>query len=275
MREGSSGVRYADICLVEFGKLVPNDWNPNEMSQAKFDALAKAVDDHGFSNPILCIEEDENGKCQIVGGEHRYHLLAVKGVPSDELVPCVILPRAEWDADRRKMETVRQNVIHGELNVEKFMTLLEDLGRKYEEESILLMMGFTDEDNINKLIDAAKGGLDDQDAKDRLEEARSEIKTIDDLSIVLNTLFDRYGKTLQFNFMFFVYGGRAHYMIQMKSKLKKTMDYIRLFCVQNEVNMNDVMHVLINKNMAALKRLRKPGVSAVIEEGMDEEESED
>jgi hypothetical protein len=53
--------------------------------------------------------------------------------------------------------------------------------------------------------------------QDSLEKVREELKTVDDLSLVLNRLFTEYGSTLDSNFMFFAWGGRSHILVQLQA----------------------------------------------------------
>ena len=49
------------------------------------------------------------------------------------------------------------------------------------------------------------------------------MKTVDDLSRILNEMFSRYGDTLKHNYMVFQYGGKTHLWVMMNDKLKKKL----------------------------------------------------
>jgi hypothetical protein len=62
-----------------------------------------------------------------------------------------------------------------------------------------------------------------KDMQDKLESSRKEIKTVDDLSRILNELFSKYGNTLDQNFMIFTYGGRVHLWVLLEDAFKELL----------------------------------------------------
>jgi len=204
-----SNSKYVPIEQVE-----PNPWNPNVQDDRTFDALVENIQEVGMDEPVL-VRQLENGKYQVINGEHRYEACKVLGF--DE-IPVIVSDK--FDEDMAKFQTVRRHVIQGKMDPMKFTKLFDDMADKYGEEMTKEMMKFTDEKAFNDLYVSVKEELPD-DMKEDLDKARGEVKTVDDLSRILNELFSKYGDTLDYNFMVFSYGGRSHLWVLMDNDTKK------------------------------------------------------
>lgn len=110
------------------------------------------------------------------------------------------------------------NEIRGKMNGTKLAALAkgikDETGMSYED--IAFQMGFTDYDAFESLISAARETLPDE-AKGEFDKAKSQIKTVDDLNLLLNRLFAKYGDTLPYNFMVLDFGGKKHLWVRMKA----------------------------------------------------------
>lgn len=101
----------------------------------------------------------------------------------------------------------------------KFAKLFNGLMSKYQDKAVLAkLMGFATEAEFKRIYQQVKAKLPAEFAK-KLAESKEEIKTIGDLSLVLNRLFAEYGTTLEENFMFFSFGGREHLMVRCSTPL--------------------------------------------------------
>lgn len=224
------------IEYIPIEKLEPNKWNPNEEDEEKFNRLVKSIEDAGIIQPINVVPSEELDMYRIISGEHRYKAAKVLGYKK---IPCIV--HKDFDIDRQKFITVRMNVIQGKLNPMKLANLIEDLSKKYEKEVMEELMGFTDEAVFHSIFEQIKRDLPEE-IKEKLEESRQEIKTIDDLSNVLNRIFTEYGDTVPYNFIFFTFGGKKHLMIRSEKKLFKKMEDILRYCQNNKIDINDFLY---------------------------------
>jgi len=194
------------------GLLDEQDSNPNEMSDDQFSALVEEILESGWLVPIQVRGPYPDGRYKLIGGHHRTKAAKVIGL---EEVSAVVIDPDEFDEDWDEIQLVKQNVLHGELNPVKFTELFNKLTQKYDARMVQSMMAFTKEDAFQRVyLDAKKALPPDMQAK--LDEVRDELKTVDDLSLVLNRLFTEYGSTVPFHFMFLSFGGKEHLMVQLK-----------------------------------------------------------
>lgn len=226
---------------INIDKIVPNEWNPNQMDDETFNRLAEEIEEVGFVDPIQVVPM-ENGTYTIVGGEHRWRALRILGY---EEVPCVVLGDDKWkDKDLQKFVTMRLNAIRGQINPQKFMELYNDLSDRYEEEALQALMGVTDDDAWKVLTKDVRKGLKEAGATKEIlkkfDEASSELKTVDDLSTVLNKLFTEFGDTLEYNFMWFTFGGKNHIYIKCE---KPTWAIVRKMMKEVQENHLDASKV--------------------------------
>jgi hypothetical protein len=203
------------IVLIPIGDIQLNDWNPNELSDVMFNRLVSDINELGFLQPILVTPLEEEGKFRLVDGEHRYECARLLDY---QKVPAVILS-GEFAKDemRQKMQTMRMNMIRGTVDKRKLMALVTDLVKKMPIEDVAEGMAFDDVDGLRAMIEDVRATLTPE-MKKEFDKAKDEIKTVDDLSLVLNRLFARYGNTLPYNYMILDFGGKEHVWVRLKGK---------------------------------------------------------
>lgn len=225
-----------------------DDYNPNVQDDATFNALVEQIAEVGITENIVVVDHSDNPDWQhpetpyeVVSGNHRGKAAQVLGL---ETIPARIWSWQEWDADFVKFQNVRHNVLKGKLSPEKFTKLFQSLASKYGEQATRDMMMFVDQEAFKKTILTAAKDLPPEMRKE-LEKAKDDIKTVDDLSNILNKLFSEYGDTLRYDFMVFDYGGRQHYWIRMDKELKDRMGELRSQILAQRVSMNELFKQLV------------------------------
>ena len=246
---------------VSLDKIVPNNWNANEEDEATFDALVDDVSETGFIDSLTVVPM-ENGTYRIIGGEHRW--MAAKASGSSE-VPCLILKGEKWrDEDLQKFVTVRMNVIRGKLNPEKFARLYEEMAEKYGAEQLQKMFGFVDKRAFKKLVKgvtkAAKQSLPKELHGEMVEKAK-DAKTVDDLSTIVQEMYQKYGDTVSKSYMIFTHGKQEHIYVQMDQKMRRAMDKVILYIETAGVDINDfmapVVKACLKEAMAKLEQVEE------------------
>lgn len=198
---------------IPVGLLVESAENPNEMDDKMFDQFVEKVKEEGFDEPIKVVPHPDGERYFIVAGHHRVKagkLLKMSHIPG--------VVKDGWDDDKRKLELVANNMVKGNLNPEKFTALYNDLAKRYDKEVLKAMMGFTKKDAFDKVYKAVSDKLPARQ-KRQLEEAKETIRSVDDLSSVLNTIFKEGGSELSHGYMVFSFGGKEHLYIQSDAEL--------------------------------------------------------
>lgn len=206
-----------ELASVPIGDLEPSPFNPNAMDEQTFNRLADELEDVGFIDPIQVIPWHDGaswteGKFRIIGGEHRFRAAQILGFNA---VPAVLLTDERWHSeDRQKFVTVRLNALHGKIDPHKFLELYEDVAKRHEKEELQAMFGVTDDaawkEYLKQVRKDLKGGGADKNQLDKFDKESKELKTIDDLSALLNRIFNEVGDQLEQNFMIFTYGAKQH-----------------------------------------------------------------
>lgn len=230
--------RDGDLALVYLAtdSLVPNPANPNEQDERTFNALCEAIEEEGFIDPIAAVDLGD-GTYEIVGGEHRWDAAKVLGI---DRVPVTLLDPDKFDQDRRDWNLVKLNILNGKLNPEKFTKLYDRMAAAYGNEVLQALMGFTTSDAFEKMYVQVKSGLP-KELQDALDDVKDEIKTIDDLSMVLHRLFAEFGETLPSNFMVFSWGGKEVFWIRMGDDAWREAEKLRRKAVDAGDPMDEVM----------------------------------
>ena len=127
---------------INLGKILENSYNPNHMDDAAFDALARAIREHGYVQPILVRRVGDG--YEVVDGAHRLRALKLLGYGEAE---CVVVDASDRDA---RMRTLVMNRLRGRMDSFETARILEDFDR----EEIGKFLAFSEKD-----IDELKGLL--------------------------------------------------------------------------------------------------------------------
>jgi len=232
-------------------KLVANPWNPQNMDEAMFTRLVDEIKENGCTAAIQVVAL-EDGNYRIIGGEHRWKACQAAGV--DE-VPCTVLIGKRWqDEDLQKFETVRLNVIGGKMNPEKFLKLYQEMADKYGKDALQQLMGYVDTRQFQKLVGDVKRGMKQSLPKEmhaEFDEKAKEAKTVEDLGTIIQTLFAKYGDTVQQSYMVFTFGKNEHVYVQMTRPMKKALDKVLNYCRESGADINEFLAPILDA--AALK----------------------
>lgn len=240
-------LEYPRIETVKISKLVKNTRNPNEQDERTFNALCQSIQDEGWVEPMATVvpllddSGDLSGEYEIVGGHHRYDASTVLGI---EEGPCWVLDPAKFDSDRRNWTMVKVNILKGKLNPTKFTSLYNDMVKVYGAEVLQAQMGFTNEDAFKSLYQNVKRNLPPELAK-ALDDSKDEIKTIDDLSAVLNNLFREHGETLPSDMMVFSFGGKDVLWVRCDKELWDIVSTEAKMVATDKGNMKDRVKELL------------------------------
>lgn len=131
--------------------LQPNNWNPNEMDDQRFESLVYSIKKHGVLQPIL-IREDGT----IIKGEKRWQAACKAGL---EEILCVVVERSDEEA---KLLTISLSHLRGESNEEMLAGLIQELSVHFSLEEISLESGYTS-DELDRLIEGLSIEIDDPD----------------------------------------------------------------------------------------------------------------
>jgi hypothetical protein len=234
--------------MIPVTDLEPQDLNPNEMTDAEFNMLYDNVEQMGVTDAILVrrktddeVTAEKPAPYRIVGGYHRWEVAKLHGM---DAVPCTVVTDPAFDADREKFQVVRMNVIRGHLSPEKFMKMYQTLSEKYADEIMAESFGFADEQEFRKLIAKVTKELPAH-LKDEFKKAASDLKTIDDLSKLLQRLFTSYGDTLPYGFMVFDFGGKESTWLRMDAPTKKALQAVCAMCVEKSRTVDDIIGGMI------------------------------
>lgn len=252
--------------------LIANDWNVQEQDEETFRRLVEEVKEGstGFIDSVTVIPI-EDGMYRILGGQHRWMAAKAAGL---EDVPCLILSGEKWkDVDLQKFVSVRLNMIRGKTDPEKFLKLYREMAEKYGRDALSGLLGFTDQKAFQKLVDGTKAGMRKSLPKsmaDEFDKQAKEAKTVEDLQNIIQSLFARYGDTLQHSYMVFTHGKQEHVYIQASTKTLRAIRKIMTYCQETSSDINKVIEPIladgVKKLGKALEDSRKSVPDRLLEE---------
>ena len=97
--------------------VVCNDYNPNSVATNEMRLLYTSILHDGYTQPVVCIRDDERGKWVIVDGFHRYSIMKLYAdirARTNGMLPIVVIKKS---INERMASTVRHNRARGKHSV--------------------------------------------------------------------------------------------------------------------------------------------------------------
>ncbi|MDJ0767126.1 MAG: ParB/RepB/Spo0J family partition protein [Myxococcota bacterium] len=233
----TEGLERRDI---DIDLLIPNEDNPNEMSDEEFNNLMTNMEEVGFTDPMLVRPHpDHEGKFKIIGGHHRWECAKLAGYAQ---VPCTIIVDPEFGDEEEAKQLMRHNLIRGKISPAKFRKMWENM--KFEVQDPTEFFGFTDEDEFLKLIQAVRNTQVPDDKKEDFDKAIKEIKTVDELADVLNRILFEGGSDLDYGFMVFDFEGNDSVWLRMLAGMLPDFKDFASVCKEHQVAVDHGMKAL-------------------------------
>lgn len=226
--------------------------NPNEMDDATFDALCEGMREDGFDDPIEVIPHpNKEGHYLIAGGHHR--VMAAKRIGM-KVVPSFIMKN--WDVIKQKIMLVRRNMLHGKTNSTKFTKLYDELRQSMDAKLLQAAMGFTHTKAFEAVYENVEKNLNPKQKK-AFAKAKEKIRSVDDLSSVLNTIFKEKGSELKEGYMVFSFGGKDHHYVTVDEATNKRLKSIKKSMGDDAAGMRDWLQSIIAGAAAPVARVKK------------------
>lgn len=227
----------AEHAVVSVDVLDPDPMNPNVEDLGTFNELVESIRRDGFLEPVTVTPvPDVPGRYWIVSGEHRWKAAKLAGLTA---IPVVI--KGDWDEDQRRIAMVRMNVLRGKLNPKKFVELWGTLERKYGRVELQRRMGLAShESELNRLLKSVSAGLPPQ-LQAELQKRAEKIRKVEDLAAVVQSLFTKYGSTVEAHYIVFAFAGRTHLMIRASDETFGPIARLADACQQGGVALDAVL----------------------------------
>ena len=202
-----------------------------------------------------------------IGGHHRHMACQALGY---EAIPAIVLTDEKWqNEEEQKLETVRLNVIKGELDSERFMALYQEVAEQHGEDAVGDLMGFSDEAAFKKMVGDTTRAMRDaglpDDAVNELEDIfgddSDEDRTMENLTAILQRIFKKYGDTLSQHFMYFDWGGKQHLYVECSVKSFKAVERMMDAVRSSGVNASDFFLRMSNRYEGILAEVVEDGAS--------------
>ena len=240
-----------ELKTVPINDLEPNGWNCQEQDAATFNRLREEVRKNGCIDPMEVIPLD-NGKYRIIGGEHRWKACMSEGL---EEVPVIVLTEEKWkEVELQKLVSVRMNMLHGELDPDKFLKLYNEMADKYGANALQDLFAITDSKKYQKLMAGVKKAMSSalpKEMQKEFDQKAKTTKTVEELASLIEEMFSKYGDTVDQDFMVFVHGKREHVYVAMNHKMKRAIEKVMEYCKLTKSSINDVMAPVVEECMKA------------------------
>jgi hypothetical protein len=237
------------IYMVRVDIIERADWNPSQNNPTSLQNLMENIKQVGFSQNLNVVplqnftpgKADANGlltidsgKFRVIDGHDRLEAARTLGMTH---VPCVI--NTEWAEEAQKLQAVRFNVIHKELDPMKFLSLFNEVAKRYGKEATEAMMMFSNKAALEDLKKGIREALPPTMRK-AVEKKTDSAKTLQDLSSIVAEMFNKVGTNLDQGFMVFSYGGTEHVYVQMNKQLR---DEVKKLVTKSEVERRHISDV--------------------------------
>jgi ParB family chromosome partitioning protein len=174
-----------ELVEVEVGRLAPNPWNPNRMSEEMYHKLKAYVKREGLVEPIVVRPKGEG--YEILGGFHRWKIAEELGY---ETVPCAVV---DLDDRRAKILSINLNEMKGQSVSALLSELVHDLSQELTLEDLETQLPYTEAElkdalEVMKIPDGLEAFLDAEVEKAERERPHILSFVIEDVETVEKAL---------------------------------------------------------------------------------------
>jgi len=228
--------------MVALESIEPNEWNPNEMTEAEFSMLVDNITRLGFADPLLLVED--GNRYRIIDGEHRYRAALLLGM---EQVPAVIIDLSEKD---QRMQTVRLNNIKGEWDPIKFNNLVSDMLKKHELsiEDAAYELGFADPSEFHLLRELMRDSLPNKKAKKEFDKKAKSANTASDLYNILTDLMGTIQNPDGSLWVRKPEGSKSIWVVSNQQLVSAIVD-LNNWCKKNKVTLEEKLASILRKEL--------------------------
>lgn len=246
-------MKLPDVVRLPIEAIQPVDWNPNVEDVATFNELVENIRANGFNEPLIVCPIESDGMYEIISGEHRWKAAKIIGLPE-----VLAIVRPEWDEDMRKAQNMRMNMLHGRLDAQKFAKLWNGLEAKYGYAGAQKLIGMeSKEKELARLLSSVKKSMP-EDMQAELEKRADKIRNVEDLAAVVQSLYARFGGTIEHSFMFLTFGGQTHLLIKLSKEALGELKGCLAAMHAREQDANEL--VLAGLRVAAAASAEKEGI---------------
>ena len=225
---------------VKFSDLILPEWNANEMSNDEFWRLCESIEEDGLVELPQVIEQ-ENWKYLVVWWNHRAKAMNTLYWPDVEF-DVVVLDTIDTETEA-KAKSVRMNVIRWKINPAKFTKMVNDLSEEWMTNDEIREMMSIDDKEFEKYYLEVKKQLP-KNIQEKLEKNKKEIKTIEDLSRVLNEIYTKHWDTVPLWYMAFNFGWSNHILIDCDKEMRKHIADLTAFCEEKQIPILEILKPL-------------------------------
>lgn len=262
--------------MVDSVLLTQHPNNSNKQNRHTHKELKASILENGFDETLLiCPRDDGEAGYLVVSGNHRFK--AGKSLGMTEF-PCVI--RDDWNSVEQQIQLVRRNYVRGDINKEAFTEAVNKLAAEAAVglDIIQERMGFEDPDMFAEYYQEEKereAAVADAIMSGDASSGAGQAKMIDDLGLVLSTIFERFGDTAPYSFIVFPAGNKAHMYVQVTPALKRILETVAQGCVQQQLDMNIALGGLLSIGLDQSSfRTGTPDNDKIISRGSEEGDAE-
>ncbi len=245
-----SGPKVAETTEIGMDQLVLWEGNPNAMTDSQFSELTADIKEEGFDEPITVIPQDrelwrklgneayrdQGGRFVVVSGNHRTRATRIIGF---DALPAVV---KDWSLEDAAIYVVRRNAVRGELDSKKFTDLVNTHLKGQDKDLVAKKMGLDASEFalLYRAQEALKSEARkiDEAAAAMMEDATREVEMVDSLSAMLAEIMNKFGTTVEHDFLAFMWKKRVHLLVKMNERTRKLVGQMSTACQEAEENIN-------------------------------------
>ena len=254
-------IRFHESRLIPTAELRPNDWNPNDMTEAEQRRLREEIQLEGFIDPLIVVPVlSETGTVlwyRILGGEHRFRAAVALGLAS---IPCTVLSDPCFqDEERQRALTAKLIFLKGRVDRTKMVRLVQGFAERYGSEKVRDLFAVTDKSAWDRMVwgireNLRKAGVT-EGALSEFDTKAKDARSAKDLSEIVEALMLTGKQTLPYGFIVFVLGNKKYTYLPTTTATQTALDALMDYCVTHKLNINALLEGALHE---ALKIAQEP-----------------
>lgn len=238
----------AELRVVPLSSLMENPDNAFEERREVFNELVEEIRVNGYDEPMKVVAKDD-GMFMVVCGNHR--LRALRQLEYKEVA---VIIRHDWDDAKADVQTFRNNMLRGELNVAKGRELWAKLTTKYSfDELELRELTLMYDERLFERIALVRQKDVSLAKKTKEKSDRLQMKVLDDLGLMLNHLVTKYGGQMEKGWCYFMFGGQWQLVVEMDREMKGLVETFQKKYGGKEDDVREALKTLLSGDIGAVE----------------------
>jgi hypothetical protein len=228
-------IKVLPIKMIPVAELVRMHDNANIMTRENLSDLIARVEKRGFDQILTVFWNEEMKLYEVTKGNHRFEAGKSLGILE---FPCTV---GEYDnRDEAVADSIADNITKGELQEDLLARNINNLISRHGKAKVEDMLMIRNKRALKQVIKTVRQSLPPE-LREEFDKAKSDIKDIDDIAMVIRDVVEKRGHTQELGFIYFNLEGKTILSVTMDALTNDKLKEVTDLCEKHNININKML----------------------------------